>query len=157
MGWTVWADDFTVGDMSGVSKFQPVTFGKDLILRAVRTWIVVYDDPAFTSLNMKIYSNEGSYTPKKLLATSTNVITKAELHTLPNAVKEIWFEFDYPVFNGNDVYNVVINGTGYAPTGDKHLAWMKGFPDPVYSTAYVPAIETLPYAPYQLYFIGADL
>jgi len=160
MAWTVYGDDLTSGDLTGVTKFQPVTFGQDLVLRAVRTWVIVYNDPVFTSLNMKIYSNDnssGSHTPKKLLATSTNVQLKASVHTEANAVKELWFEFDYPVFNGADIYNIVINGVGYSPTPTSHLAWMKGFPNPVYSTGYTPSMITLPYAPYELYFIGAEL
>lgn len=160
MGIVVWADPFETTDLTSNARFQSVTFGQDIILRAIRTWIVVYNDPAFTDLNMKIYSNEiigGNNTPKKLLATSTNVQLKADVHTLENGLKEIWFEFDYPVFNGADKYNIVINGTGYTYDVNSHLAWMKGFPNPVYSGGYTPAIETLPYAPYELYFIGASL
>lgn len=159
-GWKVWADPFETTDLTSNARFQSATFGQDLILRAVRTWIIVYNDPAFTSLNMKIYSNEvigGNNTPKKLLATSTNTQLKADVHTLANGVKEIWFEFDYPVFNGADIFNFVINGVGYTYSVGSHLAWMKAFPNPVYSGGYTPAIETLPYAPYELYFIGAQL
>lgn len=160
MAWKVWADPFETSDLTTTNRFQPVTFGTDLILRAVRTWVIVYNDPAFTYLNMKIYSNEvvgGNNTPKKLLATSSNTQLKANVHTLANGVKEIWFEFDYPVFNGSDIFNFVINGTGYTYADASHLAWMKAFPNPVYSGGYTPAIETLPYAPYELYFIGAQL
>lgn len=160
MGWKVYADEFTTADLTGVSKYQSVSFGSDLILVGVRTWIVVYNDPTFTNLNMKIYSNEvisSVNTPKKLLATSTNVQAKSVIHTLPNGVKEIYFDFNYPAFNGLDIYNIVINGTGYTYAASSHLAWMKGYPNPVYSGGYTPALETLPYAPYELYFIGANL
>lgn len=160
MAWKVFADHFETSDLTSAARFQSVTFGNDLILRAIRTWVVVYNNPSFTHLNMKIYSNEvisTVNTPKKLIATSTNVQTKAQIHTLENGVKEIWFEFDYPVYNGSDIYNIVINGTGYTYAEGSHLAWVKGYPNPVYSGGYTPALETLPYAPYELYFIGADL
>ena len=156
MGWKVFADPFETSDLTGVARFQPIKFNQDMILRAVRTWIVVYNNPAFTNLNMKIYSNNAGY-PKKLIATSTNVQLKASIHTLDNAVKEMWFEFDYPVFKGADTYHLVINGSGYTFAEGSHLAWMKGFPDPVYSTGYTPAIETMLYAPYQCYCLGASL
>lgn len=160
MGWAVYGDNFETADLTGTSKFQSVTFGQDIILRAIRTWIIVYNNPSFTYLNMKIYSNDassGSNTPKKLLATSTNTQLKADIHTEANAIKEIWFEFDYPVFNGADIFNIVINGVGYTYDVNSHLAWMKGFPNPVYSSGYTPSMLTIPYAPYEGYFIGAAL
>lgn len=160
MSWRVWGDPFETTDLTTSNKFQSITFGQDLILRAARTWIIVYNNPAFDYLNMKIYSNDassGANTPKKLLATSTNTQLKSSIHTLDNAVKEIWFEFDYPVFNGADIYNFVINGSGYTFAESSHLAWMKGFPNPVYSSGYTPSMLTIPFAPYELYFIGAEL
>lgn len=160
MAWSVYGDNYSTSAMTDTSIFQPVTFGEDTILLAVRTWIILYNNPPFTSLNMKIYSNEtigGSETPKKLLATSTNSLTKSEIITLENGIKEIYFEFNYPVFNGADIYSFVLNGVGYTGSDSSHISWMKAFPDPVYSSGYTPAIETLPYAPYQLYFIGSNL
>lgn len=157
MAWTVWGDDWEDGQLSNTDKSLTIRFNDNYIIRAIRTWIIVYNDPVFTNLNMKFYSNEvvsAVNTPKKLLTTSTDVRTKAEIHTLPYAVKEIYFTFDNFPVQGNTYYNLVINGTGYVPTGSSYLAWMKGFPDPVYASNYVPALETIPLAPYQLYAIG---
>jgi hypothetical protein len=160
MAWLVYGDDFSTSEMTNTAKFQPVTFGQDTVLVGIRTWIIIYNDPPFTSLNMKIYSNDatsGQNTPKKLLATSTNVQLKSAIHTLANGVKEIWFDFDYPVYNGADVFNLVINGVGYTGSVSSHIAWMKAFPNPVYSSGYTPSMLTIPYAPYEGYFIGATL
>lgn len=156
MGWTVWGTELISTDLTSTAIYQPITFNDDIILRAVRTWVIVYNDPVFTDLSLKIYSNDAGL-PKKLLATSTNVITKAEMITETNGVKEIYFEFNYPSFNGADTYHFVLNGTGYAPAGGSHLAWMKAFPDAVYQGGYTPALETIGVAPYQLYCIGAAL
>lgn len=156
MAWEVWGDVLETSDLTSTNKFQPVTFGGDDIIRAIRVWIIVYNNPTFTDLCLKIYSNQNN-TPKKLLATSTNVITKAQLCTLDNGIKEVWFEFDFPVFNKSDKFHLVLNGTGYTGLESSHLSIMKAFPDPVYSSGYVPAIETMLYAPYQYYFIGAEL
>lgn len=158
MGWTVWGDDWpTTESMQDASLFQTVQFNGNFVLRAARTWIIIFGDPVFTSLSMKIYSNavvSGLNSPRKLLHTSTDVRTKAEVHTQPHAVREIYFNFaDVPV-KGNDKYNFVINATGYAPTGNSYLAWRKAFPDPVYSGGYTPAIETVGVAPREIYFIG---
>lgn len=160
MGWKVWGDPWlTTGAMQDASVFQTVQFNRDTILRAARTWLVVIGDPTFTSLSMKIYSNEvvsSVNTPRKLLATSTDVRTKAEVHTLPHGVKEIYFNFDDVPLTGADKYNFVINAVGYVPDVDSYLAWRKAFPDPVYTGGYTPAIETINRAPYEIYFIGGD-
>lgn len=159
MGWRVFGDPWETGELENKTKFVTIEFGSNKIIRAIRTWVIVYNDPVFTNLNMKIYSNEvvsSDNTPKKLLATSTNTLTKAEIITLDNGVKEIYFEFDdFPVV-GADKYNLVINGAGYAPTGSSHLAWRKAFPDPVYSGGFTPSIERMMYAPYEVYAIGGD-
>lgn len=158
MGWKVWGDPWpTAESMQDASLFQTVQFNADVILRAARTWIIVFGNPAFTSLSMKIYSNDvvdGKNTPRKLLHTSTDVRTKAEIHTQPYAVREIYFNFGDVPIKGSDKYNFVINGVGYAPAGGSHLAWRKAFPDPVYASGYTPAIETINRAPYGVYFIG---
>lgn len=157
MGWTVWGDVFESGQLSDTSMFCSVSFGENIILRAMRTWVIAYNDPTFTDLSMKIYSNEpvGGYnTPKKLLYTSTDVRTKAEILTLENGVKEIYFTFDDEPINGNDIYNVVLSGSGYVPTGSSYLAWMKAWPDPVYASGFTPTYENLMVAPYQIYAIG---
>lgn len=159
MAWTVFGDDWETGQLANTDKFQTIKFNSNLILRAIRTWIIVINDPVFTNLHMEIYSNEvigADNTVKKYLHTSTDVRTKAEIHTLPHAVKEIYFTFNDISVQANTFYNLVINGTGYVPTPSSYLAWMKGFPDPVYNNDFVPALETLPVAPYQLYAIGGS-
>lgn len=159
MAWTVWGDDWESGQLSNTEKFQTMKFNKNTVLRAIRTWVIVINDPVFTDLNMKIYSNEivsGDNTPVKLLHTSTDSRTKAEVHTLEHGVKEIYFTFNDVPLQSETFYNFVINGTGYVPTGSSYLAWMKAFPDPVYSNNFTPSLETLNIAPYQIYAIGSD-
>ena len=162
MGWRVWGDPFESGELLTTAKFQTVQMNSDVILRAVRTWVIYVEDPVYTSLSMKIYSNEvvsGSNTPRKLLHTSTDVRTPAEIKgvtDLPHGVREIFFNFNDVNLKGADKYNFVLNGSDYAPSGDSHLAWMKGFPDPVNSTGYTPYIERIGVAPYQIYFIGGQ-
>lgn len=165
MAWTVWGDNWKAGELSDTSKFQTVTMNEDISLIGSRTWVIVYNDPVFTDLNSKIYSNElrsGENTPVTLLHDSTDPDTgdpdsrlKAQIHTLENGVKEIYHLWNYVPLQGETSYNFVINGTGYVPTASSYLCWMKAFPDPVLATDYTPALETLPFAPYQIYFIGS--
>lgn len=148
MAMRVWGQRWESGELSTTDLSQRIIFNNNIALKAIRTQIIVYNDPTFTDLNMKIYSDRNG-SPQKLLATSTNSLTKAEIHTQANALKEIYFEFDNVSFNGFDTYHLVINGTGYSPTGAAHLAWRKGFVDPVYTlnlTSITPIdIARLPY------------
>ena len=130
--YTVWCTRWDTGELANTSVFQPLKFNKNVVLRAIRTRIVVVDNPTFTDLNMKIYSDRGG-SPQTLLATSTNVITKAALHTLDNGVKETFFRFGDPAFEADTQYHVVINGTGYAPTATAMLGWQKDFPEQIYT------------------------
>lgn len=159
MAWTVWADNFETGELSNTNKFQSIKFKGNYLLKAIRTWVLIYNDPVFTNLNMKIYSNDvvlGKNTPKNLITTSVDVRTKAEVHTLANGVKEIYFTFnDFPV-QSETIYNLVINGSGYVPTLNSYLGWVKSWPDPVYQDGYTPTFETLLVAPYQVYAVGSE-
>jgi len=159
MGWKVWAEVWKTGELSNANKFQSIKFNKNLILRALRTWIVVYNDPIFTNLNAKIYSNEIINTmnaPKKLLYTSSKSLSKSQIITLENGIKEIYFEFNYVPINGDDTYNIVINGTDYVYGLGSHLGWVKAWPDPIYREGYTPTYENLLVAPYQVYAIGGE-
>ena len=66
------------------------------------------------------------------MATSTNVQTKAAIHTDDHALKEIWVQFADISLNSSDRYHFVLNGTGYVPSATAFIAWRKGFPDPIY-------------------------
>lgn len=159
MGWRVWGDDFKSDDFSNPNKFQTFRPNKDIILENVRTWFIFINDPIFTDINLKIYSNEvrnGDNTPVELIATSISK-PKSELITLENGVKETGFEFANPISLGeNTWYNVVINGSGYLPTDTSYICWMKAFPDPVYTNNFTPSFEVLGKAPYQMYIISGD-
>lgn len=155
MGWRVWGQPISTSDgTAGVS--QKVKFNTNLVLRACRIWLIFYNNPTLTSVTMKIYSDDGG-TPKKLLHSSTTTLTKSEIITLSNGVKEIYFEFDYPAFDGDDYYHFVLFANGYTGTDSSHIAWRQGWPDPVYMTNYTPSLVNLGVAPRTIYFIGSEL
>lgn len=155
MAWTVWGDPITTAALTaGVS--QKVKFNTNLVLKACRIWLIFYNNPALTSLTMKIYSDDGG-SPKKLLHTSTNSPTKAQIITLENGVKELYFDFNYPVFDADDHYHFVLFGSGYTGTDSSHIAWRQAWPDPVYDTNWTPTWVNINQSPYSIYFIGSDL
>lgn len=159
MAWRVWGETYaSTSDLSDGVLYCPIEPSEKTVLKACRTWVIIYGNPVFTSLSMKIYSNRivsGQPTKGKLLFTSTNVQLKADVHTLANGVKEIWFDFDYPVLRAGEFYHFVLTGSGYAPTPTAHIAWMKTFPDPFYP-GVTPNWINMNKLPYQLYIIGSD-
>lgn len=159
MPFKVWGVPYETGQLGSTDIYQPVRFNTNLILKAVRIWIIVNDDPTFTNLYMKIYSDSHgalTHAPGKLLHTSTNSLTKSEIITEANGVKEIYFTFNNVNVQGSTWYNFVLNGTGYAPTGDKLIAWRQAFPDPVYSTGLTVNTANLNKFPFTFYAIGAE-
>lgn len=158
MGWRVFGERFETADFSGSPRvYQKITFNSDIVLLAIRTSFIVYNDPTFTALSLKIYSNNAG-APGKLLHTSTNTVSKTSLCTLENGVKECYFEFtNKPMFKGLDSYILVPACTGYTGDEDEHLAWMRAFPDGVYDTNVDQTFENLCLRPFQLTVIGAEV
>lgn len=163
MGARVWGKPYDTGELADTTNYQPVKMNDNIILRGLRTWLIFYNDPTVTSFNMKIYSDTtSSSTPAgvgDLLWTSTNTLTKAQIITLENGYKEIYFDFDDVNLQENTWYNFVINATGYSPGASlsSHVAWRQAFPDPVYSTNLDVEVATLNTFPFAIYFIGAEL
>jgi hypothetical protein len=154
--WKIFANNFESGELSNTNKFVNMDFEEDTLLRAVRTWIVVYNDATFTSLNMDVYTNRSDNTPGVKLASSTNSLTKSEIITLDNGVKEIYFTFNDVLLDKDDSYNFVMQGVGYSPTSTSYLAWVQAFPDPVYTiNGFTSTLENINRAPYRIYAIGA--
>jgi hypothetical protein len=155
-GWRVWGWRYDTSELADTTVYQPVIFNKKAILEGCRIWVIAYNDPVFTSLSMKIYSDKDGL-PKTLLHTSTNVVAKSDMLTLANGIKEIFFTFNRPTFNSTDTYHFVLNATGYTGNTGSHLAWMKAFPDPVYREGLTLSVTNLNRNPMTIYFIGAEL
>lgn len=155
MGWRVYADTYNSDSEMG-DKTQRVIFNKNIILRYVRCWVVFYNNPGVTSLNMKIYSDNGG-AKGALLHTSTNSLTKAQMITLANGIKEIYFSFPDIQLDGVNTYHFALDGTVSGLSASSTVAWKHTFPDPYYRTGLALTLEELQVSPYDLYFIGAEL
>lgn len=157
MGWTVFGEPINTADFGAQSKFQKFRLNSNQLLLAVRTWIIFYNNPSISGLRMEIWSNNSSGTPGRKLFTS-ETLTKAQMITLANGVKEVPFIFNDPfgvVINGSDWYHLILNGDAYTGDDTSHIAWMKALPDPAYSLNYSPSITNVNTAPYLMSFFGA--
>jgi len=158
MSWEVYGRDYSTAEATGKTIIQPIDMGRDVIVKAFRTWIIVVGDPTFTEVSMRIYShNSADGSAGKLLHTSSNTIAKASLLEVENhAVKECYFEFlsganqDGIALRGGVDYNLNLNFVGASGwSSTSHCAWRKAWPDPVYSAASVGYNDLL-VAPYMI-------
>lgn len=107
---------------------------KNVLVKGVQCGIILYNDPAFTTLEARIYSDNGG-TAKKLLATSSNSWSKAEILTTEiHGLKFIGFSFDGITLIENEWYHLVLYPNGYTGTDASHIAWRMSYPDPQYTT-----------------------
>lgn len=158
MAWRVFGEWIPTAGATDLSVYQKFKTTNNKILVAVRTWFVFYNDPSVTSIALKIYSNNGG-SPGKLLYTS-NSLTKSTIITSANGVRECYFEFNSGNgvhLKGGDYYHLVFSAVGYTGDSSAHIAWMKAYPDPVYTGGWSTTHENLGIAPYQMSFVGASL
>ena len=151
-----YGDEFLSGEMSNASRylrFKPTEDEK--VLKALRTWLILYNPPNFTNLTCKLYSDRDGL-PGALIATSTTSYNKEQLLLIEDyGTKGIPFTFD-PVISLSPLvyYHFVLNCTGYTYDYNAHLSWRKAWPDPVYGNATFAGLLR---STYMAAIIGADL
>lgn len=160
MTYRVWGRPVESSAFSGTNLFQSfqVTAEGLYTLRAIRTWLVFYNDPTFTDIHAKLYWNRvvnGKNTPIGLIATS-GPKTKAEVLTSANGVNEVGFEFNDVQLISGITYNVVINGTGYSFSDSSHIGWKHSFPDSNYPGHNPSNLINLGTNPFQISIIGGQ-
>lgn len=155
MSWTQWGDTFSTSDMTTKSRYLRFSPDRNIVLKAMRTWIILYNPPNFTDLTCKLYADNLGL-PGGLIASSTTMWDKTELLTTQNyGTKEIYFEFEPTIsLNADIYYHFVLSSTGYTYAEESHVAWRKAWPDPVYGDA---TFNSLLRSHYMFSLIGADL
>ncbi len=157
MAWQVYGVPLETADMSGVTPSQTFTLNSRRLIVAARAWISLYNDPVFTNVYAEIRANAAG-TASTVIATSA-VLTKAQVLTLDNGVKEVPFVFATPPggipLNGTDTYHFLVRATGYTGDASSHIAWRKDWPVPRYGD-YTPNAGNANTSPYDLTLIGAE-
>lgn len=159
MGWKVWGERIDTADFAGSTPrlYQPLVTNRHLVLKGIRTWLIEYNNPTLTSLTLRIYADRAGI-PGKLLYESS-ALTKSAIFTQANGVREAGFTFpQLPALQSATRYHVVLWGVGYTGDETSHLAWRRGWPDPVYTAGGVSstAINVLVF-PFALTLVGAEL
>jgi len=157
MAWRVFGKRFVTADFGSLpSVYQPFILDDNTALKAIRANIIIYNDPVFTSVSMRIYSNDNDV-PKVLIAQSTNSFTKAQMHTEDNALKGLYFEFNKVPLRGGDTYHAAIWLSGYTGDADSHVGWKRGVPDPINPEGVTVSFSTLYRTPFDVAFYGGRL
>ena len=156
MAWTVYGDRYTSTGYNDFEMLQPVVMNKNAIIQYAKAWIIAYNDPTFTNMTMKIFAYNNAV-KGKLLYSSTTTLTKAQIITLANGIKEVYFEFDNETLHKDNTYYFALGGSGAVFTASSHVAWKKAWPDPIYRTGTAMTYNSAGRDPYELYFIGSEL
>lgn len=127
-------DWYSTSEFTDTSKAQAITPEKNIIMRNAHAYLCCVNDPAFTNISMKIYADR-SNSPGKLLYTSTDVRTKADILTDNSCFGWFYFTFNDVELRKDNKYWVVLNATGYTGTATSNVGWAKAWPDTVYDDA----------------------
>lgn len=158
MALTVFGRILETADLSGLTQYHRFTPTDDIVLKAIRTTVIQYANPTYTSISMKLYSDNSSSTPGALIATSTNSVLKATIDEgVASSLAEIYFEFNEIVLKSGTYYHFVLAGSGYTGSASSHLAWKHGGYNPVYETGLTLTTEKLGISPFDLVVIGDGL
>jgi hypothetical protein len=159
MAWRVYGDRFLTADFAGTpQKWQPFTLDYDHAIRVIRSWFVIYNDPVFTAIKMRIYSYKNNEPYQMLYETDVNLL-KAEIHTNDHGFRNLYFEFsEAPYLKAGETYALVPWVTGYTGDADSHIAWGVNFPRLIYDHAdTVTGVEDLYSCPFEFTMLGARL
>lgn len=159
MAWRVYGNRFDTADFSGAPvKWQPFTLDHDHAVRVIRSGFVIFNDPAFTAIKMRIYSYKNN-TPYQMLYETDVNLSKAEILSLDNGVRNVYFKFsEAPYLKAGETYALVPWITGYTGDESAHVAWKVEYPNLVYDHAdTVGGVDSLYSCPYEFSILGARL
>lgn len=145
MSWKVWGKTYAHNQL-----IESLTIPIDTSLIGARVWVILYNSPIFNSVELQILSGSG------VIAKSTNVYTKNQISTFPNAAREIFFNFANVNLKKELEYGFRINLNGYLFAPSRAFSWMIDFPRPAYDPDFVPDITKISSAPFTLTLVGSE-
>jgi len=168
MTWKVFGERYDT--LAALEATQDFTFDDDLFLRGSQDWFVFFSSPTFTTLSMNIYSDRNgspgaivktsskTWTKAEIIAEGTQLETGAAFTDLRNGVIKLYWDWDDFPLKGGTKYHMVFNATGYTGDENSHIAWRKGWPDPVYTEGFTTTIISAAKDPRMIAgFVGSDI
>ena len=153
--WTVYGDSYdNDSDYSNGVKSVRFKLNSKVVIRYIRTWIIVNNDAPFTNITGKIYYDQADETKGDLIQASSTTFTKAQVLSLDNGVRELYFQFNDLALDGDNYYHFALSGTSSGFSDSSHIAWKTSYPDPVYEDGVSVTFSNLPKFPYTFVVIG---
>jgi hypothetical protein len=155
VAWRVWGTWISTADVAGSSPVlsMPFTPTKDTVLHVIRTWVTWTGAPVVSNLQMRVYADR-SGSPSALLWTS-QPLPRASFVDNMHGAKEVPLVFSpKPWLKQGVKYHLALWPNGYTGTESSHLAWMRAFPDPAYTSGMSVNGAKLATLPFAVAFIG---
>lgn len=152
----LYGDPLVNADQSGTRLYALYTPDANKVLHSVRARFIYFNSPTATSLNIKMYSSDGTE-PGILIATSstkpyTDITSQAWYDNY--GFFETSFAFPtFPTMRANTQYAFVVNGV-WNFSSSSYIAWSKAYPDDPHGADSTKYIAT---GPFHMRFITARL
>lgn len=127
---------YNASEALDTTNYQTFSSSSNVFVRAVRSAVIIFNNPTFLTLSAKIHENNGGI-PGALLETSSNSHTKAELLGSDSyAYRGVYFEFENDlILRADEIYHMVLEFTGASAFSDSSfVAWVQDVYDPLYSS-----------------------
>lgn len=119
---------------------------------------VIFHDSIFTALTLELWADRAG-SPSKLITTSTNQWTKAQVDAqFPLDYKCVFMGFEFtpvPLVRGID-YHLALRASGYTGNTDNHIAWRHQYPDPAYPVAFDEEVCNAAWYPLEAMIFAAE-
>lgn len=135
MSWRMIGKPYETAEMSGTPTItQKFVCTTNQILKGINAGIIFYNDPTFTNIALRLYSDQGG-SAKSLIATSSTIYTKAQcMAGDTNSYRIMGFTFGGIHLRAGMTYHLALYATGYTGDSSAHIAWRSSYPDPQYRT-----------------------
>jgi hypothetical protein len=127
----------------------------NMLIRGVNIGLVVYNNPAFTSLHLDLYDDDSGVPGKKIA--QSNSFSKAQIHSLPHAYKVVGFTFMDVAVRGGTYVHFALGAVGYVGDDTSHLAWRNSYPDPQFITGVALDAAHADNHPLEIALVGAEI
>lgn len=147
----------STAEMNAAQVYQRVKAPalKNVLIRGATVGLIVYNNPAFTSVHLNVFDDDSGVPGKKIAQSSS--LTKAQLHTLDHAFKVVGFSFSDFAVRGGQFLHFALGAVGYTGDLNSHLAWRNSYPDPQFPAGLTLDAAHADNHPLELCLIAAEL
>lgn len=157
MTWRILGKPIATAEMNTSQVYQRVKIPAltNMLIRGVNVGLIVYNNPAFTSVHLDLYDDDSGVPGKKIA--QSNSYSKAQIHSLPHAYKVVGFTFMDVAVRGGSYVHFALGAVGYTGNSSSHLAWRNAYPDPQFPTGISTDAAHADNHPLEVCLVGSEL